>query len=125
MISDYPVFGVGVGLYRSQFKRYTIYKKADVSFAHNLILQVAAEFGLVGLALFLGFIVIVLYMGLALARTGEILFQGMFAVVIGVLVHMQFDNTIWGLEIGGVFWLIFGIIMGIYGLKHQCLERKA
>jgi len=66
------------------------------------------------LLVFCAIIALILAMGFRLGRTGNIVYQGLFATTVGVLVHMQFDNTIWGLEIGGMFWLMIGMILGFY-----------
>ena len=120
MIKDHPIFGVGAGQYKSHFNEYIdpTSPDRDTVFAHNLFLQVAAEFGLAGLLVFCAIIALILAMGFRLGRTGNIVYQGLFATTVGVLVHMQFDNTIWGLDIGGAFWIMIGMIMGFYRSEY-------
>ena len=118
MIKDHPVFGVGAGQFRDQFKSYMSSPDGTIVFAHNLFLQVAAEFGLAGLLVFCAIIALILAMGFMLAKTSNIVYQGLFATIVGILVHMQFDNTIWGLDIGGAFWLMIGMIMGFYRYEY-------
>ena len=119
IILDHPLFGVGAGQYQSVYNRYVPPVKPEDSmvFAHNLFLQMAAEFGLPALAVFLAIICLLLGICIRLARTGEAVYQCILAVIVGVLVHLQFDNTIWGLDIGGVFWLLIGMSLGFY-LSH-------
>ncbi|MGE5553679.1 MAG: O-antigen ligase family protein [Betaproteobacteria bacterium] len=116
MIKDYPVFGVGAGVFPNVFPHYALpqahYKQ--VAFAHNLFLQVMAEFGAVGTAVFIAMLVSALFMSWRLARTGGGAYQGVFAALVGVLIHQQVDIPIWGLEIGGAFWLLIGLVIARY-----------
>ena len=120
MIGDYPILGVGTGVFPFVYKGYTTpdYPEREPPYAHNLFLQVAAEFGLIGLAVFLAIIGAVLYMSFSLARKADNpVYQAMFAVLVGVLVHQQVDIPIWGLEIGGAFWMLVGMTIGFYRLE--------
>lgn len=60
MISDYPVFGVGVGNFHDQFLKYkpSTYK-GDPWHPHNVFFSIADESGLVG---FIGFIALFIYL---------------------------------------------------------------
>ncbi|MCL6590493.1 MAG: O-antigen ligase family protein [Firmicutes bacterium] len=118
MIQDYPVFGIGAGVYPYVFPEYQIKDPRVVPenhpFAHNLFLQLAAEFGLVGLVIFCTILGLIIFMSFKLARTQNHFYQGIFAALIGVLIHQQVDLPIWGFDIGGAFWLLFGLIIGFY-----------
>lgn len=116
MIKDYPIFGVGAGVYPFVFDKYAMPGSTErhVSFAHNIFLQMFAEFGIFGFLLFCIATFIILYMGIQLARTGNYFYQGMLASFVGVLIHQQVDIPIWGLSIGGAFWMLEGLIIGFY-----------
>lgn len=124
MIKAYPVLGVGAGVYMHVSKRFALpgapYPVA--AFAHNLFLQVLAEFGLVGFAVFMAILIQVFVMAWRLARTGHTAYQGIFAALIGIVVHQQVDIPIWGLEIGGAFWLLVGITISLY--VHELCTRE-
>lgn len=123
IIKDHPLLGVGAGVYPYIYSGYRLPDSSEpaVSFAHNIILQVAAEFGVIGLGLFLSIVVVVLKMGVSLSRTGNLFERGLTSALIGVLIHQQVDNTIYGIEIGGAFWLVVGLIIGFYqlGMKSE------
>jgi len=72
MIQDYPVFGVGAGVYAELFPKYDLPHPPGVPqeahpFSHNIFLQFAADFGLVGLIFFCGLLGILIWMGFSLA----------------------------------------------------------
>lgn len=48
--------------------------------------------------------------------------RSLFAGFIAMLVHQQFDCTILGAEIAGVFWIIAGLIMAIYQKEKNRIE---
>jgi O-antigen ligase len=116
MIKDHPVLGVGTGMFFATYPRYLLpgAPEKEVSYAHNIFLEAAVEFGLIGLAVFILMLLGVFYMSFSLARTGNPVYQGIFAVFIGVLVHQQVDIPIWSAGIGGIFWMLVGLMMGIY-----------
>ena len=116
MIQDYPILGIGTGNYHTVYPQYRLPGswETEVSFAHNLFLEVAVEFGLIGLVLFCLFLLGIIYMGLSLALTGNPIYQGVFAAFAGVLIHQQVDLPIWSIAIGGIFWMMVGLMMGMY-----------
>jgi putative inorganic carbon (hco3(-)) transporter len=76
MFLDHPVLGVGAGNYTVHFDRYAdkvgfsardYEQPGEVHYPHNLYLEIAAETGFVGLALFAG-VVIAAFLGLRRAR---------------------------------------------------------
>lgn len=127
MMRDYPVFGVGAGVFFHLYEAYAMPGSepwGNIAYAHNIFLNVGTEFGLLGLALFLPLLAIVLYMSFSLAKTGNPFYQGLFAALVGVLIHQQVDVPIWGLGIGGGFWMLSGLVIGLY--RYEWLrEREA
>ncbi len=116
MIKDHPVIGIGTGMFFATYPRYLLpgAPEKEDSYAHNIFLEVAAEFGLIGLIVFIIMLFGVLSMSFSLARTGNPFYQGIFTVFIGVLVHQQVDIPIWSIDIGGIFWMLVGLTMGMY-----------
>ena len=87
-------------------------------------MQVTAEFGFIGLILFCVILFSTLYMSFRLARTGNLIYQGIFAAIVGVLVHQQVDLPIWGFDIGGAFWMLIGLTIGLYRNKFSGEEIR-
>lgn len=126
MIKDHPLFGVGAGVYMHVSKSYALpgapYPVA--AYAHNLFLQVMAEFGLPGFVVFIAILGRAMVMAWRLAYTGNPLYQGIFAALVGILVHQQVDIPIWGLEIGGAFWLMVGLVIASYSREFGGVSTK-
>lgn len=121
MIQDHPLTGIGNGVYPIIYKEYLLpgAPESSVSFSHNLFLQVTAELGLIGLLVFSVLLILILKLNYSLAKTGNPLYQGIFASIIGVLVHQQVDLPIWGFDIGGAFWMLVGVSIGLYRNTFQ------
>lgn len=128
MIQDHPLLGIGTGNYFTAYPQYRLPGawETKVAFSHNLFLEVAVEFGLVGLILFCLFLSGIIYMGLSLALTGNPIYQGIFAAFAGVLVHQQVDLPIWSIAIGGIFWMLVGLMIGMYRYEFggKCVAEK-
>ncbi len=122
MIRDYPIFGVGAGQYQSLFNKYAMPGSVErnMVWSHNIFLEFWVEFGIFALILFSLALGTTLYMGFQLVRTGNPLYQGIFAAFIGILVQAQLDLPIWRFDLGGgAFWLFFGLIIGFYQYEWQ------
>lgn len=119
MIQDHPILGIGTGNFFTVYPKYRLPEatEKEVAYAHNIFLEVAAEFGFIGLTLFCLILLSLIYMGFSLALTGNPFYQGVFAGFIGVLVHQQVDIPIWSIGIGGIFWMMVGLIIGMY--RHE------
>ena len=83
----------------------------------TFFLQIAVELGLVGGVLFFLALVSVYYMAFSLAKTGNSVYQGLFASLLGVLIHQQLDIPIWKMHIGLSFWILVGLVAGFYHLE--------
>lgn len=126
MIRDHPWLGVGPGVYSYVFPKYALpdaFEK-QVSYAHNIFLQIPAEFGLLGFVVFFTLLFRVFHMAYSLSRLGNPFYQGLFAGLAGVLVTQQTDNTINGFEVGGGFWLLVGLTIAFY-FKEKPLKSQA
>lgn len=114
MIKDHPLFGVGGGSFTHVYEEYRTKGRHAIAFAHNIVLQAAAEFGLLGLAAFATVICIALIRGWRLARRGNLFHQGLFAAYLSMLVHDLFDNVTYGMNVGGLFWLVTGLLVHLH-----------
>ncbi len=97
IIRDQPILGTGLGSWQWYFQRYKHPQLlSEPDYAHNDILQLAADYGLVGAAIMLGIFACFFAHALRVARDAESSEQRAFAVgavvsVISILVHSWFD----------------------------------
>lgn len=103
MVRDHPVFGVGLGVFEAWAKRYNFpvehaiarYGK-NINEAHSDTLQIAAETGVIGLAIFIGGIAFLLWRGWRALRFGvrDWPIMATVSAMIGVLVQGLFANLL-------------------------------
>lgn len=112
MFLEHPWFGVGLGAFSRVYPDYRVSAahEPNVSFAHNLLLNLLAETGVPGLAAFIA----ILATWLRQAR--KRLLQAspeehewvavLLAALTALLTHQLFDGTMWSLHIGVGFWFL-------------------
>lgn len=121
MIRDYPLSGVGVGRYLQIKSVYTPavgppYMNLPVQNSHNTYLQVGAELGLPGLALFVAIPLLALATAL---RTSEVhrrdrrALTTAFFLLGALLVNFITNDNYLVTEMQIIFWLGIGAILGI------------
>lgn len=117
MIRDYPLFGIGGGTYSLVYPKYKLPTASEPNqpYAHNILLTIAVEFGLIGAVLFSGVLYKCIRSGFILAKR-NVLGHALFAGFCGMLLHQMVDCTTYGLEIGGYFWIIASLMV-CYGTR--------
>lgn len=128
MITDHPILGVGYGRYRIEYLNYQAHffddssheplydKAANIKRPHNEYFQIAAETGLLGLALFLS--IPVIFYRLAnriltwpsITRSKAWAVRVLKSVVTIILVHSLVDNPLHIQPISLIFYFALGII---------------
>ncbi|MDR2006677.1 MAG: O-antigen ligase family protein [Acidaminococcales bacterium] len=114
MIRDHPFTGIGWGAYRFVYPKYDFYiKNPDVIIyhAHNMYLHIAAEIGLLGLAVFLLLLFWHFYFALRAWKTAASAGQkacalGLCAMFFATLLGGITDYTLFNREISSLFWLL-------------------
>ena len=124
MIQDRPVLGIGPG--NSAFNKiYPLYQRPRFSAlsAYSVWLEVAVETGVIGLACFLGLLVVTLSNGwTALNRLRDtrdrdgFWLMGAIASLIGMLGHGTVDTVLYRPEVNTLWWLMFAIIASYYAV---------
>jgi putative inorganic carbon (hco3(-)) transporter len=101
MFNDRPWLGYGIGNYPAAYVRYALAGwKEDLGHAHNYLLNVMAETGLVGLAAYLVFVVAALWVCLAAVRSSaarghafaRAVALGILGVLCAKLTHEMLDD---------------------------------
>jgi len=129
MIKDRPILGSGIGTYKYNTLRYqakfleqednrSIYGYGWADKAHNEYLQLWAELGIIGLAIFLWFIITYFNYGIRyLKREKDEQKQGIMIGLMGALVAFLIDSIFWfPLHLSAhlsLFWLFIGLAMAM------------
>lgn len=116
IIRDHPILGTGFGTFGPIWPRYKPPQAPPTPTAHNILLNFAAETGIVGLAAFLAFVAAglrALWARVHAARgdgTTDGLWSGLFAATIALLAQQMFDAAIMSVQIG--FGLVALLALG-------------
>ena len=110
IIKDNPVLGTGLNTYTMVIKKYVT---MWAIYPHNCYLQMGAELGLVGLALFLWFLTaIIVQVSFLIRRLPQAperwLLAAFFAGWCGFLVHSGLDTTLYSSQLTAIFWVLTG-----------------
>jgi putative inorganic carbon (HCO3(-)) transporter len=111
-----PVFGTGFGNLRALLGGLLDLPQGWTGDAHNLYLELLAETGVVGFAVFMCLIVAALRLALRRYRNsqdefGKIIGFAVFAAIVGVLVHGTVDYLFHTTpQVGALFFLVLGIL---------------
>lgn len=115
IIKDYPIFGVGYGLFPYVIPYYapTENKLLD---AHNTYIIIAAEMGIPALIMFLIIFFILIKNARYLYRKSKDPFMrtlglGVLAGIFGLMVVNMFGSRMNSEEVSGYFWILAGLVM--------------
>ena len=110
---NHPLFGVGVANFVNYYPEYSG-NPYGLNHAHNIFLNMAAERGIVGLAAF-GYFLVILFKGLfdtfvrARPERDRVLLAALAASFAGFLAHSMLDVSYYDYKILLLFWLLGGI----------------
>ncbi len=119
MIKDYPLLGIGPGNYAGQYERVyilpTAQERRSQPHAHNNILSIASEMGLVGLAAFIGlFYYIIRHFGLGFRHSspqGKTRIIAALLATLGLQLHGLSDYTFLGFPtVIQSYWFLIGLL---------------
>ncbi len=119
IIADHFVLGVGEGNFAVYTARASIYEigvDAPFDHAHDLFLTVAAELGLVGLALLLGFVGDLgraTWLALRNARRSRTLILGIAASFVGMMFQLLSDYPLRTPEVLAAVLVVTGVVVGL------------
>jgi putative inorganic carbon (hco3(-)) transporter len=113
LFSQHPLFGIGVGNFAQYYPAYDAYP-VGVLHAHNILLNMAVERGLLGLA---GFVAVCVALATALVRgwrwattpLDRAIAAGMIAALCAYLVHSMLDVSYYDYPALLTFWLFAGV----------------
>jgi O-antigen ligase len=120
MIAARPALGVGIGQYYDTSPLFLTPEMAWVygaQNAHNDILQIGGELGLVGLALFLGLMTAIVWQGVrALAvRPDDLRLLGCLTGAVVLLITSLTGHPLLVDEVAPAFWMLLGLVVALSG----------
>ncbi len=117
MFLDHPIFGVGFSAFSKVYPYYRLpqAKKVNMSFAHNLPLNLLAETGILGFISFSLFVFQFFYWGIkAYLRDRDFLSLAVLGGFTAYMGHQFFDGTMWSLHLGIIFFFFGSILKRLY-----------
>lgn len=125
VIQNRPLFGCGINTYVKNYQKFDKRKNWRVPgyYAHNGYLQLAAECGLISLALFL----LLLWKGI---RSGYLAFQdaerqrkfliaGLLTGFLALLLQAGVDTTLHNLQSSVMIWLLLGLLFAVRNVARN------
>ena len=127
IFTQFPLLGAGFGQFAWQhFQLGPVMQNADVvglyNNAHSLVMQIAAEMGLIGLLILLGMLAMWL---IQCGRAQRTLYHWWGYALLGVLaIHSLLEYPLWYAYFLGVAALTLGMLdASVYRLKLRCMGR--
>ncbi|MBI3332940.1 MAG: O-antigen ligase family protein [Candidatus Omnitrophica bacterium] len=119
MIQARPIFGVGVNTFMANYMTYAPRPNQGPAYAHNCFLQIAAETGIVGLVLFMGFLasLFALYWRSLKAipisqKEHRSWLTCLTAGLLAFLLQSVFDTNLYSVRQATLFWTLAGLAVG-------------
>jgi O-antigen ligase len=118
IFKENPIFGIGIGNLGYHLK----HKITSIVSAHNLFLGSLAETGIIGFSLLL---LLIISSSVLLVRNCirikmsffNCFSWGIFAALIGVLVHSMVEPNLEGYQFSLIFWSLIGVSFSLDNLK--------
>ena len=115
MIKKSPLIGLGVNTYTRQFARFAPPEEKYRGYAHNFILQMWAEVGIIGLLFFLIPLAVGLFRAWRASNSpGASSVQD--ALLVGITAYViqgLFDTNFYAMQVTILFWLFWGCLQGM------------
>jgi putative inorganic carbon (HCO3(-)) transporter len=120
MIEDFPFTGIGLGAFSQVadwLYPFFTFPEGSVPHAHNLILQLAVDLGIIGLIAWLAIFTGILWQSVCLFRNGKNTHHrwltgvaaGLLGAQIALLVHGLSDAVVWGMvRSAPLVWVLWG-----------------
>lgn len=118
MIKEHPFLGFGVNTYDKNSPAYKPKDYWSAIYPHNSYLHMATETGLMGLGLFLTFVILAfVYISRHLKFLPEDWMRsatiGLFAGLIGFLAHSEVDTHLYSINLAVMFYLLLGFCIAL------------
>jgi len=127
MFRDYPLTGVGLGMFSELYPKKYMLPEARVKkrhYAHNIVMNILAETGIIGLGAFTFLVSYIFKVGFELLRNLEDKYWinailGLLAGILAFLIHGLTFYNLGDSETAKLFWVIIALLMVIYREKQN------
>ncbi|MCB9077545.1 MAG: O-antigen ligase family protein [Anaerolineaceae bacterium] len=123
MWRDHLWLGVGIGNYAVVYPAYTVGRWLDpLGHAHNYLLNIGAEAGLVGITVYLIFWILTFGLLWTVVQNNRDFYQAVAAGAVGIVTHLHVHNLVDNLYVQGMYLhvaVILGLASVIYLSNHQ------
>ncbi len=121
MVKEHPILGFGINTYSRNFPKYKPPEYPDYRYTHNSYLHMASEVGIVGMLIFLFFLLAVLVYSLKgiylmTGGTRKNLAGGLFAGLVGFSICCIVDTHLYSVNLAVFFHLLLGFC---FALTHH------
>jgi len=124
LFKDYPIIGAGGGAWEFLYQKYQSYYYSTTQ-AHNFILQLGVETGIIGLIAFLGivFSLVIMFAKRFFAKQkaevdinaqNGVIMAALITAILGLLAHSMIDFDLSYTSLGILLWLLMGMFNAIY-----------
>jgi len=129
MIRDQPLLGHGVNTFMANYLDYWVGGEKSPRYAHNGLLQIAAETGIAGLLAFLWLLGAMLSLWWRAFRAKDqreprMLLLGLSAGLVAFLVQASVDTNFYSLRQATLFWTLAGLATGLALSMLSSRERS-
>ncbi len=116
MVKAHPILGFGVNTYTKNFPEYKPENYPDAKYTHNSYLHMAGEIGVVGVGIFIAFLLLLVISALTVIKKLQRgihrdLYLGLLAGVIGFLCHCFVDTHLYSVTLAVFLFLCLGLIV--------------
>jgi putative inorganic carbon (HCO3(-)) transporter len=116
MVKAHPILGFGVNTYTKNFPEYKPENYPDAKYTHNSYLHMAAEIGVVGVGIFIAFLLLlIISAGTAIKKLQRGIYRdlylGLLAGVIGFLCHCFVDTHLYSVTLAVFLFLCLGMVV--------------
>ena len=132
-LHDFLFTGIGIGNFKYVipvlYPYIVIPPDIEIPHAHNLLLQIGVDIGLPGLIAYLGLLINIFVMLLAMLHSRArsmpwTMAAGIVGSLVGMLVHGMVDATLWGTKLAFIPWLLFSLVTILYLSEHDSALPK-